>query len=80
MQAVVRPASCGSEEDYAAFLRPRLRAGIRLVAIAGEHKGDCGPFLEIDSSGPSMPCKVHWEAQGRADWVNWRDIAFEVRA
>ncbi len=76
-QVSANPESFGSEEEYAVFLRPRLRPRIRLIAIAGKYKGDSGPFLEADDSS-TMPCKVFWKAHEVADWVKWRDVALEV--
>ncbi len=70
------PSSFGSEAEYAAFLGPRLRPGTRLVAVAGDRKGDSGPFLQ-HNYGPM--CQVQWEGYGSASWVNWRDVALEVR-
>ncbi len=100
----------GTEEEYAAFLRPRLRPGTRLVAVAGDRRGDRGPFVKDggpclpkswalgnsfwfpdtcssddsyggDSSDSSddRPCKVRWETRGSSSWVNWCDVALEVR-
>ncbi len=77
VQACVGPWSFGSEAEYAAFLRPRLRPTTRLVAIAGVRKGDHGTFLVCNSS--SEPCLVKWESYGRLFWVRWSDVALEVR-
>ena len=75
------PSSFKSEAEYAAFLRPRLRPTTRLVAVAGERKGDRGTFLESNSESNSniAPCQVQWEAYGKPFWVRWSDVALEVR-
>ncbi len=76
MQACAGPWSFGSVAEYGAFLRPRLRPTTRLVAVAGERKGDRGTFLQ---SGNSIsPCQVQWDAYGKPFWVRWSDVALEV--
>jgi hypothetical protein len=75
---------CGSEAEDAAFLRPTLRPGTRLVAVAGKFKGDGGMCLKDadDNSQPSIystPCEVQWDKAGTSCWVSWRDVALEVR-
>jgi hypothetical protein len=76
VQACAGPWSFGSVAEYAAFLRPRLRLTTRLVAVAGERKGDRGTFLESDNS--ISPCQVQWDAFGKPFWVRWSDVALEV--
>ncbi len=78
-QAGAGPGSFGSEAEYAACLRPRLRPGARLVAVAGDRTGDCGPLVK-DDGGMNVPLKVQWEKHGDSEWVNWRNVALEVRA
>jgi hypothetical protein len=81
VQACAGPWSFGSVAEYAAFLRPRLRPTTRLVAVAGERKGDRGTFLESNSESNSniAPCQVQWDAFGKPFWVRWSDVALEVR-
>jgi hypothetical protein len=82
-QAGPGPGSFGSEAEYAAFLCPRLRPATRLVAVAGDRKGERGTFLQRNDSN-NQPCLVQWdkpsEKGGSSSWVNWRDVALEVRA
>ena len=53
----------------------RLRPGSRLVAVAGGRKG---AFVKTNADY-SQPCSVQWDGSGDSSWVNWRDVALEVR-
>ena len=70
------PRSFGTEEDYAAFLLPRLHPGTRLVAVAGERQGDRGPFISCD--GSSKPLLVDWEDLEFQTSVPYFDVVLEV--
>mmetsp|Transcript_5409 Transcript_5409/g.12017 ORF Transcript_5409/g.12017 Transcript_5409/m.12017 type:complete len:215 (-) Transcript_5409:1869-2513(-) len=63
-----------SEEEYAAFIRSRLRPGTRLVAVSGSRKGACGVF---DLSSSNNSCTVQWDTYGRSEEVNLRDVELE---
>ena len=75
LQAAAGPGSFETEAEYAAFLRPRLRPGTRLVAVEGDRKGDHGTFVEYDSFFKRY--RVQWKET--ASDVNLGHIALAVR-
>ncbi len=74
-QVVTGPESFGTEAEYEAFLRARLRPGTRLVGVAGDRKGK---RCSVVSAGWKV-LAYQWEPELDASLQSaGRDVALEV--
>jgi hypothetical protein len=64
-----------ADAGYAQYLQATLRAGDRVVGVAGDRKGAVGVFVGGVQSTP--PCSVRWEPDGRLHPVFWKDIEID---
>ncbi|EDQ86933.1 uncharacterized protein MONBRDRAFT_10420 [Monosiga brevicollis MX1] len=69
------PADFARRSDYVAFVKARLRPGMRVQLLQdseGVSAGDVGVFIQSNSRTPPVQCK--WKQYGHTRWVHWHEI------
>eukprot|EP00906_Rhabdomonas_costata_P018319 RCo026755 len=67
--------SFASESEYEAYLKDVLKPGTKVMAVAGDRKGDHGVYLGTNNY--VLPCHVQWEGFGKPRWVRWTDVELD---
>jgi hypothetical protein len=64
-----------AEAGYAQYLQAILKAGDKLVGVAGDRKGDVGKYEGSNQGTP--PCNVLWQSDGQQHSVFWKDVEID---